>query len=503
MSTNPQDFHRVNERLRNSFIAFIEACGFVLYGPQLEAAKVLERLTLDATAVPKQIGIKAGTGVGKTLILALFLVWRWWRAPGSKHLVTAPGERQIRNVTFTEIRKVIRQASWLQDFVELSGMKLSAKGAPDWMIVGAAASDENALRGYHHPEMVAAVEELTGVANENVDTLLRTLSQRNNCFVSIFNPDKITGRAYEMFFDRASHWPWNMTISKLELAQHAPHLVDPAKIEQIRVEYGEDSFQWLVGVLGEFPTQGMSNVIPLKMWERVTRTDKHLVMATSPFSRTVAVDFARFGGDENCIAARQGHAVTRMEPMVCDPNVAAERARELTHELGWGTDCVVVLDAIGIGQGMVKGFEDEGYYIEEFHPRGMSPVEGFKNHLSAAWWYMRQCFQSGNAYIPDDTTLKGQLITREYSIADEESILVESKTDYVKRMGKSPDRADAVTMAFSSEAEISQLLKKPDPRGRSAEQASKIAVPSRIFQRPESTRLFHPNRGGGGLGRLF
>ena len=483
-----QQFERFYRRVQGSFFEFIRSCKGELYGPQIPAAKALEELTLDPDKKPKQIGIKAGTGVGKTRLMAWFLVWRWIRAKGSKHLVTAPGERQIRNITFNEIRQVIRESEWLVPFCDISGMKVSMRDAPDWCIVGAAASDQNALRGYHHPEMVAAVEELTGVEDANIDTLLRTLSQANNCFVSIFNPDKITGKAYEMFYDKAHHWPWNLTISKLEMAQAAPHLVDPSKIEQIRLEYGEDSPQWLIGVLGEFPTEGMRNVIPLSLCQQAEARDPFQVMLNSSPSRVIGVDFARFGGDENCIAVRQGSAITHLEAMISDPNDAAARAREIAYDMGWGTDCIIVIDGIGIGQGMIQGFEDAGFFIETFHPRAASPVEGFANHLSAAWWNLRNHLLEGGA-IPFDATLRGQLITREFDVEKGELIRVEPKDAYVKRMGKSPDRADAVVMAFSAALSLEELLRKPEnlpTRGR-APQGS-----SRLFKLPESTTLFKP-----------
>jgi hypothetical protein len=428
---------------------------FTPAGKQVDFLQTIQDLTLNPNQTPKQIGVKAGTGVGKTASLSAGGMWRWWRSPGSLHVNTAPTERQCREVFFAEISNHVARSPILGNMVNLGGAKLTMKDHPHWKIFAATASDENAIRGLHHPDMTIMAEELTGIREDIIAALLRTCSQKNNLFISIFNPDRTSGTAYEMFHSRKDYWPWNLTIDKLSLSRERPDLVDPERIEQVRKEFGEDSDMWLVGVMGEFPQEGSKTVLPLRFIEESVGNPMGLAIALGPGLRVISVDFARFGGDENVIYVRSGNAIIHWEATICDPNVAAARSRELALEMGWDPSTVVfVIDSVGMGQALAYDYLEMGLNLCEFHPARKSPVEGYRNHLSAAWFNLRHRMKHSTVHIPDDPVLHQQLVTREFTYV-QDRIEVESKKKYRDRgFKKSPDRADALIMAFSEEGDI-------------------------------------------------
>ena len=65
---------------------------------------------------------------------------------------------------------------------------------------------------------------------------------------------------------------------------------------------------------------------------------------------------------------------------------------------------------------------------------------------------LKQRFVDGDIVLPKDDELTAQLSTRKYSINSRGQLIIEDKASYKKRIGRSPDRADALILAFSTNA---------------------------------------------------
>jgi hypothetical protein len=79
---------------------------------------------------------------------------------------------------------------------------------------------------------------------------------------------------------------------------------------------------------------------------------------------------------------------------------------------------------------------------------------GFTNKRSECLWRFREALDPGQPggspiALPDDPQLVADLTAPTFKITPR-GIQVESKEDIVKRLGRSPDRGDAVVMAWSS-----------------------------------------------------
>jgi hypothetical protein len=446
------------ERTRNDIRAFASMVNFTPYGGQRDFCDMVEMLTLDPTLYPKQIGVKAGTGVGKSRVLAFTTLWRTWRWPGSKALNTAPTEDQCRKIFFAELAEMVSASPLLSAMMEITEARAHFVGRPNWQIYAKTAGDENALRGAHHPGLTIAAEEITGIKNEFLAALLRTCSQQENLFIAIFNPDKPSGLAYEMFNSKKKFWPWNLTIDKLAISREAPHIVDPRILECWREEHGEDSDFWRVGVLGLFPGSNANGIIHQYMIDKSIQVpvwEGILGKAGMSHARIISVDFAREGGDECVAYARAGNAIVAEEIHICDPREISRKAMDMQDRLGWDDDSTLyILDGIGIGQGAIINFEDRGKNIKFFHPIRDSPVEGFKDELSAAWFNAATRMKYQRVHMPNDDILHEQLKSRAFH-TDRNLITVETKKQYKKRgFSKSPDRSDAFIMCFSEEEDM-------------------------------------------------
>ena len=72
----------------------------------------------------------------------------------------------------------------------------------------------------------------------------------------------------------------------------------------------------------------------------------------------------------------------------------------------------------------------------------------FINKRAESWWRMRDLLNPANGYnieLPRSARLKAELCTPEY-VMQSNGIKIESKTDIIKRLGRSTDMADALIL---------------------------------------------------------
>ena len=94
------------------------------------------------------------------------------------------------------------------------------------------------------------------------------------------------------------------------------------------------------------------------------------------------------------------------------------------------------------------------YNVEGVHfGGGAKDSKRFKNKRAELFWNLRERMERGEISLPDDEELVADLSALRYVFTQDGRIQLESKDDVRKRLGRSPDRADAVALAFAPEAE--------------------------------------------------
>ena len=170
---------------------------------------------------------------------------------------------------------------------------------------------------------------------------------------------------------------------------------------------------------------------------------------------SIGADVSRGGRDETVIARRHGVwfdtllGVPGTEapdgPTVAGQIIAARRDRAPIHIdiVGWGAspyDFLVQNNAQTIGiNGASKSY-------------GVSAEGGvqFVNRRAEVWWRMREALSPANPNpisLPPDPRLLADLTQPRWSLTAS-GIKVEPKDDIIKRLGRSPDRGDAVCLAM-------------------------------------------------------
>ena len=164
----------------------------------------------------------------------------------------------------------------------------------------------------------------------------------------------------------------------------------------------------------------------------------------------IGVDPAGTGGDENVIVYAKGntilgiHSNRKQDPMVSCAKIAhfsnkLKAKRILIEEDGLGAVFLSRLRAMGI---KAQPYRSGGN-------KNVAQKEVYYNHKTEAWFYVRSLFEDGLVSIPDDKKLINQLASVKYEIGESGGKLkIESKKRMSKKMGNSPDRADAVVIAL-------------------------------------------------------
>ena len=109
------------------------------------------------------------------------------------------------------------------------------------------------------------------------------------------------------------------------------------------------------------------------------------------------------------------------------------------------------MDEVGIGAGVVDRLREQGYRVHGVNVgRPAQDSEHYANQRAEGYWNLRQLVLDGQLEIPADNELVGQLAALRYTFNSLGQLVMESKEDMRRRGVPSPDKADALMMAFMS-----------------------------------------------------
>ena len=169
---------------------------------------------------------------------------------------------------------------------------------------------------------------------------------------------------------------------------------------------------------------------------------------------SLGVDPSR-GGDETIIAVRRGW---RFDPLIAVPPAVASTGGGVTKKIldVCGDSAPVHVDSIGVGASVID-------HLEAWIHRRCVPVNfasaskeadftgnlKFVNRRAEAWWRMREILEPSRAVkvaLPRDQRLFADLCAPRYRLTSR-GIQIEGKEEIIRRLGRSPDRGDAVVLA--------------------------------------------------------
>ena len=161
----------------------------------------------------------------------------------------------------------------------------------------------------------------------------------------------------------------------------------------------------------------------------------------------ISCDPARFGDDETVVLLMNGTDIKSHKLWgKCRTTEISRYITDLSRQNG---HCPAVIDEIGIGAGVVDELVDNGVKTIPFTSSEKAEEdEKFYNLRAEAWFKASKWFSEHKIRLTFlNRELKRQLVIPTYSFRNGR-ILVEEKREIKKRLGKSPDWADAYIMGL-------------------------------------------------------
>ena len=166
-----------------------------------------------------------------------------------------------------------------------------------------------------------------------------------------------------------------------------------------------------------------------------------------PGDVVLAVDVARYGSDHSVILRRRGLHVEEIRTFSgMDTMELAGWVAAAIREFQPVQTCI---DEIGVGAGVVDRLREQGFGVRGVNVAHASRQKDiFANLRAEGYWRLRELFAAGDLSIPPDQQLMGELAALQYSFDSQGRLLMEPKDELRKRGLPSPDRADALMLAF-------------------------------------------------------
>lgn len=402
-----------------------------------------QRRIIESVRSNKKTHVSTGFGVGKTRTAGRLALWYLNAYTPSLVISTAPTWRQVKTQLWGEIRHAYK------------GSRLPLGGAihdtdlfldDDHFAIGLSTKDPEKFQGYHNPHILLIIDEASGVPDNIIDIALGLQYTR---VLMIGNPSSSEGRFYECSRDPSwsritiNCWDTPNVIAGEEII---PGLVTRDWVEEKRRDWGEDNPLYISKVLGAFPQNTADALVSLYAIEACIAQD---LPVREDAEYTLGVDVARFGNDETTFSLFKG---AEQKEIIAyhgiDTMATVGYTREYKDRLGaLLPDHKIGIDDTGVGGGVTDRLRELGL--------GITPVS-FGGSARDKEYYV-DCRSEMAIMLADDIKKKTiKLIDDKLQtaqLADLRSKMtsrgrkLEAKADMKKRIGRSPDRADATMIA--------------------------------------------------------
>ena len=193
-------------------------------------------------------------------------------------------------------------------------------------------------------------------------------------------------------------------------------------------------------------------------WGAIGAQDKvfSAALVQASMARTVAfgttcewgIDVARMGDDKTKVYERRGMVARKVtEWAKQDTRTTSDKIVALYRAAAVKPTRVKV-DDIGVGGGVTDNLKAAGLPVVGVNVgERADEADKFANKRAELAWHLRVLMEDGAA-LPQDEALRSELTAFRYFVRSGR-IVIESKEDLKKRLGRSPDDADALILAFA------------------------------------------------------
>lgn len=228
---------------------------------------------------------------------------------------------------------------------------------------------------------------------------------------------------------------------------------DPNRSPRIDIEWAREQIKthgadnpWVMSyILGRFPPGSINTLLsPNEVEASIKRyigEDKYIFS-----QKRLGVDCARFGLDSTVIFPRQG--LMAFKPVIMKGARTQEIAARISAaKAKWGSEIEFIDDTGGWGAGVIDSLLQSGQSPMAINFAGKAIDPRYLNKRAEMWFGMADWVKRGGA-LPNDPELEQDLVMPTYYFQNGK-FQIEPKEQIKARLGRSPDRADALSLTFS------------------------------------------------------
>jgi hypothetical protein len=463
---------------------------------------------LNAVAQYDRVAWRSGHKVSKTNTASLLAYWFPVCFPGGRVIGTSSSHRQVEKILWREIRALEGRArrNGRLDLPHVAKSPNTGIEWPDGRDVCCFSTDQTEnFGGFSGRAILFLIDEASGVPEEIFEAIEGNLAGGSADgsiaiakVVMFGNPTQVSGTFFDAFNGQKASWKTYHISSEDSPNVKTGRVVVPGLatkewVEGRRKAWGEDDPRYQVRVKGNFPSQDARTVIKLGVVERAVERFKDLyetserecgsgirypayvssdsdsgvrssiVNAYTQEDRLeLGADVARFGDDNSVGVARRGKTVLYDARGSGIESVSGYDSYQVGgmllslarrfHVKGEPVPLVKV-DVIGYGAGVVDFLhyarDERGYPLVEVVEINVAEnaydESEYFNLRTELWFACAEWLLTGA--IPEHDILYRELIAPKFDFDHRGRLKLESKKEIKKRLGWSPDFADALCLA--------------------------------------------------------
>lgn len=469
------------QRYQHDLVGFVRDCVILPRGErlapyQIEASELVQE--------NDRVSLRGPRGLGKTTWLAWCLHWWalvWDGVVDWKVITTASVWRQLSLFLWPEVHKWAHLLRW--DYIgrpaydERHELLLTKLQLSSGQAAAVASNDEETMEGAHATALLYLFDEAKIISLKAWDAVEGAFSNARGKWVACSTPGVPSGRFYDIHRHAAGTGDWRTLRVTLHDAVEAGR-VAASWVEARKTQWGEDNPLYKQQVMGDFAEDVGQVLVPLSwiegsnvLWDEWERAGRYCVAPAHPQAvregkraRSVVsslgfdVGEGFEGSDRSTVAIiMDGHIIERVWalPRPSDPDQSlmmlagqiAEVIEAKRAPVGYG-------DIIGIGAGVVHRLRELGRPVHPWHAGWGTTLKdtagycGFANWRAAGWYIVRSMLDPTapvRLLLPADEDLTAELTTPlMMTLNSRQELVLEPKDLIRRRLGRSPDLAEAV-----------------------------------------------------------
>lgn len=432
-----------------------------------------QETALDRLVKRRRVNRRGPHGLGKTTLEAITALWFALTRDATpdkgdwKVVSTASAWRQLTKYLWPEIHKWAYRIRW--DVIgrgpftsqELLTLSLKLRHGEAFAV---ASKNEALIEGAHADRILYLFDESKEIPAAVFDAAEGALSTGDAYALAVSTPGEPVGRFYDIQARKPGYEDWDADHITTEQAIAAGRM-SAEWADARRRQWGEKSAAYQNRVGGNFASSEVDGVIPLAWVELANERWEawHEAGANYEALDAIGTDVAAGGEDETAHALRVGECIAELRRQGHTIDTMAVAGVVLGMQQAYGG--VAIVDGIGVGAGVVHRLREQKARVRSFiasersEHRDLTGELGFANQRAEAWWNMREILDPANQHaiaLPPDDELTGDLTAPHWRVLSGGNILIESKEDIRKRIGRSTNMGDAVVMAFALPAHKAQ-----------------------------------------------